>query len=155
MNNEQMIVERLAHIESQLTPLTESVRALNELKEDLTPDRFVRIVEARVRKRGIRPVEVPVGMKLALYQHKFIASMAAEYLESQRMFAEWEWLTRLGLLYNELYIGSVKLIPVVTASNNRNNWKSESRPILKEMRATIDRIIKHMEQYIRNKGARG
>lgn len=130
------------------------IKALKGLKEDLTPDRFVRIVEGRVRKRGVRPVEVPVGMKLALYQHKFIASMAAEYLESQRKIAEWEWLTRLGLLYNELYIGSVKLIPIVTASNDRNKWKSESGPILKEMRTTIDRIIRHMQQYIRSKGAR-
>jgi uncharacterized protein YjgD (DUF1641 family) len=37
MTNEELILQRLDRIESQLAPLTESVRSMNELKEDLTP----------------------------------------------------------------------------------------------------------------------
>ncbi len=35
--NDEMIMQRLDLLETQLTPLTESVKGLNELKDDLTP----------------------------------------------------------------------------------------------------------------------
>lgn len=37
MNKEELILERLDRIEAQLTPMAESFRAANELKEDATP----------------------------------------------------------------------------------------------------------------------
>ena len=37
MTNEELILQRLDRIESQLLPLTDSMRSMNELKEDLTP----------------------------------------------------------------------------------------------------------------------
>ena len=37
MMHEELILQRLDRIESQLAPLTESMRRVNELKEDLTP----------------------------------------------------------------------------------------------------------------------
>lgn len=37
MTNEQLILQRLERIESQLAPLSDSMRRMNELKEDLTP----------------------------------------------------------------------------------------------------------------------
>ncbi len=37
MNNEELILERLGHLEKQIAPLAESARALGELREDLAP----------------------------------------------------------------------------------------------------------------------
>ncbi len=37
MNNEELILERLGHLEKQIAPLGESARALGELREDLAP----------------------------------------------------------------------------------------------------------------------
>ena len=37
MTNEELIIERLDHIEAQLAPLAKSVKGINEFKEDLTP----------------------------------------------------------------------------------------------------------------------
>ena len=37
MTNEELIIERLDHIEAQLAPLVKSVKGINEFKEDLTP----------------------------------------------------------------------------------------------------------------------
>jgi hypothetical protein len=37
MTNEELILQRLDRIESQLAPLSDSMRSMNELKEDLTP----------------------------------------------------------------------------------------------------------------------
>jgi uncharacterized protein YjgD (DUF1641 family) len=37
MTNEELILQRLDRIELQLAPLTDSMRSMNELKEDLTP----------------------------------------------------------------------------------------------------------------------
>jgi uncharacterized protein YjgD (DUF1641 family) len=37
MTNEEMIIQRLEHIETQLAPLADSVKSLNEFKEDMTP----------------------------------------------------------------------------------------------------------------------
>lgn len=129
------------------------IAALRGLKKDLTPDRLVRIIQGRTRKHGVPAVEVPVGMKLAFYQYAFVTSVAAEYLESRRMIEEWEWLSRLSLLYHRLHIGSVKLVPIIMATNDKKVWAKKSAPILKEMRSTIDDTIKHMEKYIDKGGA--
>jgi hypothetical protein len=130
------------------------INALKGLKADLTPDRFVRIIEGRMKKRNVPAVEVPVGMKLAFYQHKFMASLAAEYLESQRQMEEWEWLSKLAILYEQLYIDSVKLVPIVMSTNDKKKWARKSAPILKDMRRTIDETVKHMQQYLGTKGTR-
>ena len=37
MTNEEMILDRLDHIEAQLAPITEATKTLNELREDVTP----------------------------------------------------------------------------------------------------------------------
>ena len=37
MTNEELIIERLDHIEAQIGPLAKSVKGINEFKEDLTP----------------------------------------------------------------------------------------------------------------------
>ena len=37
MTSEELILERLERIESQLTPLTDSVKSMSELRDDLTP----------------------------------------------------------------------------------------------------------------------
>src|SRR5512136_666078 len=37
MTNEELILQRLDLIESRLAPLTDSLRSMGELKEDLTP----------------------------------------------------------------------------------------------------------------------
>ena len=37
MNNEELIMQRLDSIESKLTPLADSIKGINELKEDVTP----------------------------------------------------------------------------------------------------------------------
>jgi uncharacterized protein YjgD (DUF1641 family) len=37
MTNEELILERLDHIEAQLAPLAKSIKGINEFKEDVTP----------------------------------------------------------------------------------------------------------------------
>jgi len=37
MTTEQMILDRLDHLESQIAPLTASAKALGELREELAP----------------------------------------------------------------------------------------------------------------------
>ena len=37
MTNEELIIERLDHIEAQLAPLAKSAKGINDFKNDLTP----------------------------------------------------------------------------------------------------------------------
>ena len=120
------------------------IRALEGLRDDLRPHMFVRILEGRKRKQGIAPLGVVVWLKLSIFQHRFMTSLAAEYLEEQRMMEEWEWLSKLNILYHRLYISSVKLGPIIrSAAGTLSAEKFE--PVLQEMRRTLDEIIRHME----------
>ncbi|MGD8524040.1 MAG: hypothetical protein PVF56_23015 [Desulfobacterales bacterium] len=123
------------------------IGALEGLRDDLRQDMFFRILQGRMKKQGIAPLEVLVWLKLSLFQHTFMTSLAAEYLESQRMMREWEWLSELNILYHRLYISSVKLVSIVRSNNDRKMWAEASDPVLKEMRSTIDEIIGHMQKY--------
>ena len=125
------------------------IGALEGLRDDLKQDMFFRILQGRMNKQGIAPLEVLVWLKLALFQHTFMTSLAAEYLESRRMMAEWQWLSELNILYHRLYISSVKLVSIVRSNNDRKIWAEESNPVLKEMRSTIEEIIGHMQKYDR------
>jgi len=120
------------------------IRALEGLRDDLRPHVFVRILEGRKRKQGIAPLGVVVWLKLSIFQHRFMTSLAAEYLEEQMMMKEWEWLSELNILYHRLYISSVKLGPIVTSTDG-SLLAEKSEPVLREMRGTLDEVIKHMK----------
>ncbi len=123
------------------------ISALEGLRDDLRPHMFFRILQGRMKKQGIAPLEVLVWLKLSLFQHTFMTSLAAEYLEGQRMMREWEWLSELNILYHRLYISSVKLVSIVRSTDDKRMWAEESDPVLKDMRTTIDEIIGHMQKY--------
>jgi hypothetical protein len=123
------------------------LKALRTLRDDLEPSRVIRILEARSARQGITPLEILVWMKLALYQHVFTTSLAAEYLEAERMIGEWEWLSKLNMLYRRLYVSNVKLVDIVRTTTDKRGWGQGFEPVLKEMRGTIDEIVRHMEKY--------
>ncbi|MGD8524102.1 MAG: hypothetical protein PVF56_23325 [Desulfobacterales bacterium] len=125
------------------------ISALEGLRDDLSRHMFFRILRGRMKKQGITSLEVLVWLKLSLFQHTFMTSLAAEYLESQRMMRDWEWLSELNILYHRLYISSVKLVSIVRSNDEERIWAEKSDPVLKDMRGTIGEIIEHMQRYDR------
>jgi len=129
------------------------VHALEGLKEDLEPANFFRILQARSEKQQISPLEILVWLKLSLYQQMFITSLAAEYLEGERMMPDWDWLSRLNILYHQLYISSMKLVSLTRAIDDKNKWSEKCKPVLREMQTTINEAIGHMKKYQRKEDA--
>jgi hypothetical protein len=85
-------------------------------------------------------------MKLAFYQMKFITSLAAEYLEEERRIPEWEWLSRLSIEYNKLYVLSLKLVDI-SRTEDKGKWSGRFRPVLLDMQNTLGSVIDHMKAY--------
>jgi hypothetical protein len=113
----------------------------------LNDRKLLQILETRSRQQGFSPLEILVLMKLGFYQMKFITSLAAEYLEEERRIPEWEWLSRLHVLYYRLYISSLKLVDLARAVENKGRWAERFEPVLQEMRITLESAIDHLKKY--------
>ncbi|MBN1664224.1 MAG: hypothetical protein JW943_11540 [Deltaproteobacteria bacterium] len=122
-------------------------KALEALKGDLNVSTFSQILDTRSRRQGFTPLEILVVMKLGFYQMQFITAQAAEYLEEQRMMPEWEWLSRLHLLYYELYISSLKLVDQTRTTADKAKYLEGIKPVLQEMQSTLDATVAHMKKY--------
>ena len=123
------------------------IQALKALKEDLDVIKFIPILETRSKRQDLSPLEILVLLKLGFYQMKFITSLAAEYLEEERRIPEWEWLSRLHILYYKLYISSIKLVDLARATDDKKNRAERFKPVLQEMQMTLDATIDHMKKY--------
>jgi hypothetical protein len=123
------------------------IKALQVLKEDLSISNLARILESRSQRQGYTPLEILVVMKLGFYQMQFITSLAAEYLEEQRMMPEWEWLSRLHVLYYQLYMSSMKLVDRTRSQADRARWMEAVQPVLLEMQTVLEEIISHMKKF--------
>ena len=127
------------------------IAALRALRSDLEPATFFRILAMRTKRQNVSPVEVVVMLKLALYQHVFMTSLAAEHLEGERMTDEWEWLSKLNVLYHKLYISNMKLLSRLRETEGKKIEAQKCEPVLKEMRGTVDELIGHFEKRVRTK----
>ncbi len=123
------------------------IKAFKALKEDLNVSPFIQILETRSKQQDFSSLEILAMIKLGFYQMKFITSLAAEYLEEQRMIPEWEWLSHLHILYYKLYISSMKLVDLARTTADKRKWIEEIKPVLQEMQNTLDAAIVHMKKY--------
>ncbi|MBM4327020.1 MAG: hypothetical protein FJ118_07635 [Deltaproteobacteria bacterium] len=129
--------------------------ALRAFRDDLEPRTFFSILNERVRRQNISPLEVLALLKLVLYQQAFMTSLASEYLEQERMIDELEWLGTLSLLYRKLYLSHLKLFQVVRENEHKDTWLKKGEPALREMRRTVDEIVVHFEKYLRSRPLAG
>jgi hypothetical protein len=127
------------------------IAALKALRSDLEPATFFRILAERTKRQNISPVEVVALLKLALDQHVFMTSLAAEHLEGERMTAEWEWISKLNVLYHKLYISNMKLLSTLRETEDKKITAQKCEPVLKEMRGTVDELIAHFEKRVMTK----
>ena len=125
------------------------IKGLKLFKKDLQPERFKRILIFKMKKRNIMPVEVVSWLDLNIYHSSFIASISAEYLEARGKTMEWEWLFRLHLLYEKLRISSLKLRLLFKTTPDLYQAVEKSKPILVQMRKTIDEMINHFQLYLK------
>jgi hypothetical protein len=131
------------------------IRAIQAFQEDLNPPTFLRILDARSKKQGITPLEVLVLMKLAVYQYAFVTSLAAEHLEGRRMIGEWEWLTKLSIMYQNLYISTVKLVSLMREAGDGKLSAERISPVLQEMRGTLEGVHGHFQAYLTSRAVPG
>lgn len=57
------------------------IKGLEAFKTDLHPERFKRILAAKLQKRNMKPVEVVSWIDLNMYHNFWVAMISAEYLE--------------------------------------------------------------------------
>ncbi len=127
------------------------VATLRALRSDLEPAAFFKILAERTKRQNVSPVEILVLFKLALDQHIFMTSLAAEHPEEERMTAEWEWISKLNVLYHKLYISNMKLLSTLRETEDKKIVAQKCEPVLKEMRGTVDELIGHFEKRIKTK----
>ncbi len=123
------------------------IKAFESFKEDLNPSNFFKILEERSKGQEISPLEILVWIKLSLYQQIFVTSLAAEYLEEVRRVSEWEWISKLTILYHQLYISTMKLVSHARSTEDKRQWSIDFKPVLQEMQTIIDSTIDHMKKY--------
>ena len=123
------------------------LKGLEEFKNDLLPGEFARILEERMQKAKINPSEVLSYLNMGLYQHSYIISIAAEYLESESKEQEWRWLSRLHILYEKLYILNARLISIFKDNYDLVGDLNKSEPTLLEMRNVLDELINLVRYY--------
>jgi hypothetical protein len=129
------------------------LKAIQAFKADLDAKTFLRILDVRSKKQGIQPLEILVMMKLAVYQYAFMTSLAAEHLEGRRMISEWEWLNRLSIMYQDLYISTVKLVSTMRDAQGRKMAPETISPVLQNMKHALEKIEGHFGDYLKQQGA--
>lgn len=125
------------------------LRGLKALKNDLYSERFKKILNFKMKKSNRRPVEVVSWIDLNVYHYSFITSNSAEYLEKEGRIKEWEWLFNLHLLYEKLWVSTTKIRSVFKNIGDLDQAVTKSKPMLKDMRGTIDDMMHHFQYYLK------
>ena len=125
------------------------IKGLEAFKTDLQPERFKRILAAKLEKRKMKPVEVVSWIDLNMYHNAWVAMISADYLEEIGQIDEWLWLLRLHIFYEQLWMSSAKLRSVFKTIDNVGQAMALISPVLKNMRNTIDAIIEHFRLHLR------
>jgi hypothetical protein len=124
------------------------LKGIAAMKKDLNENKFSEILEYRLRKEGMMPVEVIRYLILGFYQYVYITGVTAGYLEAAGDVKEYEEISKLHILYEKLYILSNRLLNIFRTNNDFNKAVRISRPILKEMRDSLGRLELFFQDYL-------
>lgn len=124
---------------------------LKSLRDSLEPDNFTKLLKRISKARGMRPVDHLTYFNLMLYHRSMLIEVTSEFLEANNKIEEWEWLLELHILYKKLWLSTTKLCSIFrSSSQGLDQAVDSSNPILEEMRGTIDRIIGHIQSYLKS-----
>jgi len=125
------------------------IHGLKAFKKDLQPERFRKILALKLQKRRMQPASVVSWIDLAMYHKAWVALIGAEYLEETGQIDEWQWLFRLHILYEKMWMATSKLRSIFKKTNNVESAMPMVRPLLIDMQKTVDEIINHFQLYLK------
>ncbi len=125
------------------------LNGLKAFRNDLEPESFKKVLRYRMSGRLKRPADLLSYLNLWIYHYTFLTSITAEHLEANGRLREWEWLFNLHLLYEKLWVSTTKLHSIFKSTEDLDQAINNSKPILKEMRGTIDEMSKHIQSYLK------
>lgn len=126
------------------------IPALEAFRKDLRPERFVKILAAKFKKRKMKPSSVVSWLDLIMYHKAWVALIASEYLEETGQIEEWLRLFRLHMLYEQMWMSTTELRSIFKKTNNIGQAMPRVEPLLTDMQNTIDQIIHHLRSYLRS-----
>ena len=102
---------------------------------------------------GMHPLDTISYLDLGVYHYSYITSISSEYLEELGRIKEWEWLFKLHLLYEHLWIATSNIRSIFKRYYQQekveplSNAVNDSRDYLDNMQRIIDKMIYHFDQY--------
>jgi hypothetical protein len=127
------------------------IRGLEAFRRDLQPERFKRILALKLQRRKMQPASVVSWIDLNVYHRAWVTLIGAEYLEEAGQMEEWQWLFRLHMLYEQMWVSTSKLRSIFKVTNDVDAAMPRVRPVLMNMQRTIDEMIHHFQLYKREK----
>ncbi|MBW1713659.1 MAG: hypothetical protein JRJ59_10980, partial [Deltaproteobacteria bacterium] len=123
--------------------------AIKAFRQDLKPKTLGRILAAKRDKAKIPPVGTISWLDLNVYHQAHMALVSAEHLEETGQIEEWEWLYRLSILYQELWLSTTKLRAVFKAERDLDRALDRSGGIIKAMDQTLSQIEAHYQSRLK------
>jgi hypothetical protein len=120
---------------------THGIRGLEAFKRDLNPERFKKILALKQQRRSMKPSSVVSWIDLIMYHKAWVSLIGAEYLEETGQIEKWQWLFRLHILYEQMWISTSKLRSIFKASNDVDNVMPNAKPVLMDLQKSIDEMI--------------
>ena len=128
---------------------THGIRGLEAFKRDLNPERFKKILALKQQRRSMKPSSVVSWIDLIMYHKAWVSLIGAEYLEETGQIEKWQWLFRLHILYEQMWISTSKLRSIFKASNDVDNVMPNAKPVLMDLQKSIDEMISHFRLYLK------
>ncbi|MBU0547292.1 MAG: C39 family peptidase [Candidatus Omnitrophica bacterium] len=124
------------------------LKGVTALRYDLEIDKFSEILKNRLKKDGVLPREVIGYLSLGLYQYAYITAVTAGYLDAVGNTVEFEKMSRLHSLYEELYTLNRKLLSIFRPNPDFEEAIIRSGPVLEELRMSLSELKSFFEGYL-------
>ncbi len=120
---------------------------LRHLCEDLEDDIFPGVIDSP----NNLPYDMVAYLDLSIYHYSQICAVASEFLEYEGRIDEWEWMQKLHMLYERMWLSSAYIrdtFKMVTDSpDNLGTVINESAIHRANLRDTIIEVIRHLETH--------
>lgn len=137
---------RAHYLNEKFPGFQHGLKALKAFKNDLEPAEFKKILKGHTERQR-KPLIVISWIDITVNHFSSLNAVSAEYLEEMGRMKEWEWLFKYRILYEKLRVSTAQLRSIFRSVENIDHGVEMSKPILKEMRQTVDEMISQVELY--------